>query len=60
LLCNDFLDIKEYFNNLNQDQSHFYNSNDICTPMECIKEMVDSVPESFWQQKDLKILDQFI
>ena len=57
LLCNDFLDIKEYFNNLNQDQSHFYNSNDICTPMECVKEMVDSVPESFWQQKDLKILD---
>lgn len=49
--------IIKYFNTLNQDQNHFTNSNDICTPIECIKEMVDSIPNEFWQQKNLKILD---
>jgi hypothetical protein len=36
-LCDNFLNIKKYFNNLNQDQSHFYNSNDICTFIEFVK-----------------------
>lgn len=49
-------EIKQHFNNLNNDISHFVNSNDICTPMECVKEMVDSVPTNFWNN-DKKILD---
>ena len=42
---------------LNNDESHFQSSNDICTPMGCVKEMVDAVPASFWRQKGLRILD---
>ncbi len=53
----NFNDIKDYFNSLNKDVSHFVNSNDICTPMECVKEMVDTIPNSFWERKNLKILD---
>lgn len=52
-----FDNMKAHFNNLNNDQSHFVNSNDICTPMECVKEMVDSIPASFWGNKRIKILD---
>ncbi len=54
---NDFQAIKRYFDQLNKDESHFINSNDICTPMECVKEMVDSIPNEFWQNDNLKILD---
>ncbi len=53
----DFEVIKNYFNALNEDQNHFINSNDICTPMECVKEMVDKIPVEFWDIKNLKILD---
>lgn len=53
----NFENIKYYFNHINKDYNHFVNSNDICTPMECVKEMVDSIPNSFWEQKNLKILD---
>ncbi|MBC6428210.1 MAG: methyltransferase [Cellvibrionales bacterium] len=49
--------IFQHFDTLNADQSHFANSNDICTPMACVKEMVDSVPAEFWGRKNLKILD---
>ncbi len=49
--------IKNYFDNLNKDKSHFVNSNDICTPMDCVKTMVDSIPMSFWKKKDIKVLD---
>ncbi len=52
-----FADIKLHFDTLNQDPEHFVNSNDICTPMDCVKEMVDSIPENFWQNKNIKVLD---
>lgn len=52
-----FDEIKDYFDTLNLDKSHFVNSNDICTPMECVKEMVDSIPLSFWKKNKIKILD---
>ncbi|MBE8158965.1 MAG: methyltransferase [Betaproteobacteria bacterium] len=48
---------RDYFNALNADLGHYDNSNDICTPMECVKEMVDSVPANFWRKQNLKILD---
>lgn len=53
----DFTQIKQKFNSLNEDATHFINSNDICTPMECVKEMLDSLPENFWKKENLKILD---
>jgi adenine-specific DNA-methyltransferase len=49
--------IKICFNSLNRDKTHFVNSNDICTPLDCVKEMVDSIPEEFWQRPNIKILD---
>lgn len=39
----EFEDIKNHFDKLNEDESHFVNSNDICTPMDCVKEMIDSI-----------------
>ena len=56
-LSKNFNEIKNYFNRLNQDLSHFTNSNDICTPMDCVKEMVDKIPQEFWERKNIKILD---
>ncbi len=53
----DFKYIKDIFDGLNEDKSHFTSTNDICTPMECVKDMVDSIPNDFWDKKDLKILD---
>lgn len=49
--------IKNHFDTLNHDKSHFVNSNDICTPMDCVKQMVDSIPNDFWLKNNLKILD---
>ena len=45
------------FDALNNTISHFNNTNDICTPMGCVQEMVDSLPKSFWEQDNLRILD---
>lgn len=42
-------DIKNYFDKLNNNLRHFINRNDICTPIECVKEMVDSIPLDFWE-----------
>lgn len=57
MLKTNYEDINLYFDKLNKDESHFNNSNDICTPIGCVKEMVDSIPEDFWSNKNLKILD---
>lgn len=54
---NNFNYIKSYFDFLNQDISHFTNSNDICTPIDCVREMIDKIPESFWKNKNIKVLD---
>ncbi len=42
---------------LNHDLSHYANSNDICTPMGCVREMVDSIPIDFWKNHHLQVLD---
>ena len=52
-----FEEIQVYFDNLNKDQSHFNSSNDICTPMGCVKEMIDAIPEEFWNRESINILD---
>ena len=43
--------VEEFFNILNRQDYHFINSNDESTPIGCVKEMVDSIPDSFWKQK---------
>lgn len=52
-----YQEMEKYFDELNQDNSHFNSSNDICTPMGCVKEMIDAIPEEFWNRSQLKILD---
>lgn len=52
-----FEQIDRLYAALNADESHFATSNDICTPLGCVKEMVDTIPPSFWRRKNLKILD---
>ena len=52
-----FEHINRLFTALDADQSHFSSSNDICTPIGCVKEMVDTIPPSFWRRKNLKVLD---
>jgi len=52
---------KELFNYydtvLNKDKTTYKSSNDEPTPIDCITEMLDKVPEELWARKDLKILD---
>lgn len=50
-------EIKKYFNELNNKKYHYNSSNDICTPIECVKEMVDAIPNEFWERKNISILD---
>jgi len=52
-----YIEIRERLDVLNNDQSHFQNSNDICTPMGCVEEMVNTIPRSFWRRKHIKVLD---
>ena len=42
---------------LNMDTSHMRSNDDICTPMSCVKLMIDYLPEELWQRKNLKIID---
>lgn len=53
----EYEQIKNYFDTLNDDVSHFANRNDICTPIDCVKTMIDSIPIDFWKQENIKILD---
>ena len=47
----------KYFNKLNEDNSHKISNDDICTPMECVKTMIDYIPQEFWNRKNIRILD---
>ena len=49
--------LKRFLDDLNFQEYHFVNSNDICTPLGCVEEMVNSIPKNFWNKKNLKILD---
>ena len=49
--------LKRFLDELNLQEYHFVNSNDICTPMGCVEEMVDAIPKKFWKKKNLRILD---
>lgn len=47
----------EFYDNLNKDVSHMATNDDICTPMECVKKMIDYIPDDFWNNENIKILD---
>ena len=46
-----------YYDELNLDESHYSTNDDICTPMECVKKMVDYIPEELWKREKLRILE---
>ncbi len=50
-------EVIEFFNNLNSKKDHFTSNDDICTPMECVKLMIDYIPSEFWQRKTIAVLD---
>lgn len=55
---NKFTDIKKYYDDiLNKDTNLVVTSNDEPTPINCVEEMIGKIPESFWENKDIKILD---
>jgi adenine-specific DNA-methyltransferase len=55
---NDYANIKEYYDNiLNKNTDLVVTSNDEPTPITCVEEMVNKIPEIFWKEKNLKILD---
>lgn len=45
-----------HFNKLNET-TITNNRDDISTPMECVKTMLDYIPTSFWNKKEIKVLD---
>ena len=58
LNINDTSLIFEYYNTiLNTDKNLIKTSNDECTPIECVKEMTDKIPEEVFKNPNLKWLD---
>ena len=46
-----------FYEKLNIDDSHYNSNDDICTPMACVKKMIDYLPNELWERKKLKILE---
>lgn len=57
-LDDDYITLKTYYDTiLNKDPKLVETSNDEPTPLDCVEEMINKVPEDFWKKKDIKILD---
>lgn len=52
-----FEEVFEYYNKLNEDPTHRTTTDDICTPMECVKTMIDYIPGELWSRPRIRILD---
>lgn len=57
MINKDYKFLKQHYDTvLNTDKSTYKNSNDEPTPIGCIEEMLDKIPDSAWK-KGIKILD---
>jgi len=57
-ITDNYTELKAHYDDvLNKDQTLVKTSNDEPTPIACVEEMVSKVPETFWQKKNLRILD---
>ena len=57
-ISNDYDIIKDYYDNtLNKDKKLVITSNDEPTPLTCVEEMINKIPDNFWKSKNIKILD---
>ena len=53
-----FIELKKYYDEtLNLDKRTYKSSNDEPTPIDCIEEMIQKIPDELWEKKDLSILD---
>uniref|UniRef100_A0A6C0DKV7 site-specific DNA-methyltransferase (adenine-specific) n=1 Tax=viral metagenome TaxID=1070528 RepID=A0A6C0DKV7_9ZZZZ len=53
-----FDEIKKYYNEtLNLDKSTYKSSNDEPTPIDCVIEMINKIPNDLWSKPELSILD---
>ena len=50
-------EVFEFYDELNKDKSHMVSKDDICTPMECVRKMIDYIPQEFWEREKIKVLD---
>lgn len=57
IVQHDIESLFSVYDNLNKDNSHKLSNDDICTPMECVKTMLDYIPKHFWQQENIRVLD---
>jgi len=60
IFTHSFDEIKKYYNdtlNKARDSSSFTSTNDECTNIDCVIEMLSKVPSEFWKRDNLKILD---
>ena len=54
---NSYSELKLYYSKLNKQKEHFYTSNDVSTDLNCVEEMINVIPDDFWLNKEIKILD---
>ena len=47
----------DFYDELNKDTTNMISNDDICTPMECVKKMIEYIPDEFWKREKIKILD---
>ena len=53
-----FQELKKYYDEtLNTDRTTYKSSNDEPTPIGCVEDMVNKIPEELWNRKNLRILD---
>ena len=58
ITANDYNTIKKYYDEiLNKNKDLVETSNDEPTPIDCVEEMINKIPERYWENKNLKILD---
>ena len=57
ITADSYEEIKDYYDNiLNKDRKSFKTSNDEPTPISCVEEMIDKLPDNFWKS-EINILD---
>ena len=53
-----FQELKKYYDEtLNTDRTTYKSSNDEPTPIGCVEEMINKIPDELWKRKNLRILD---
>jgi hypothetical protein len=55
---NSYQQLQKYYDEqLNTNPNLVETSNDEPTPIDCVQEMIEKIPEEFWKRTDIKILD---